>query len=71
MKYILNGGNDMKKQGLTVLIPCLNEAKTIEICIKKAFASIKKLGIDGEVLIADNGSTDGSGRYGQTQAKSF
>jgi glycosyltransferase involved in cell wall biosynthesis len=45
---------------LTVLMPCLNEAETLAVCIRKARASIAALGIDGEVLIADNGSTDGS-----------
>jgi glycosyltransferase involved in cell wall biosynthesis len=45
---------------LTVLMPCLNEARTLEVCIKKARDSIARMGIAGEVLIADNGSTDGS-----------
>lgn len=45
---------------LTVLMPCLNEAETLEVCIRKAQASIEGLGINAEVLIADNGSTDGS-----------
>ena len=45
---------------LTVLMPCLNEAETLGTCISKAKASIKSLGLNGEVLIADNGSTDGS-----------
>ena len=41
-------------------MPCLNEAATIETCIAKALASMARLGIRGEVVIADNGSTDGS-----------
>lgn len=45
---------------LTVVLPCLNEAETLAVCIRKAKASINELGIDGEVVIADNGSTDGS-----------
>ena len=45
---------------LTVLMPCLNEAETLEVCIKKAHACLERLQIVGEVLIADNGSTDGS-----------
>lgn len=45
---------------LTILMPCLNEAKTLEICIKKAFKSLEENNINGEVLISDNGSTDGS-----------
>ena len=45
---------------LTVLMPCLNEAETLAVCIEKAKRSMRELGIDGEVLIADNGSTDGS-----------
>jgi glycosyltransferase involved in cell wall biosynthesis len=41
-------------------MPCLNEARTIGICIRKAQASFERLGIAGEVVVADNGSTDGS-----------
>ena len=45
---------------LSVLMPCLNEASTLAVCIAKAKRSIAALGIDAEVLVADNGSTDGS-----------
>ncbi len=45
---------------LTILMPCLNEAETLGTCIRKANAWIAKSGIAAEVLIADNGSTDGS-----------
>ena len=45
---------------LTILMPCLNEAETLAICIRKAKKFLNESGIDGEVLISDNGSTDGS-----------
>src|SRR5580658_10948160 len=45
---------------LTILMPCLNEAETLEICIAKAVGYLERSGIRGEVLIADNGSNDGS-----------
>jgi len=45
---------------LTILMPCLNEAETIARCIEKAKLGIQRAGVTGEVLIADNGSTDGS-----------
>src|ERR1700722_18694686 len=45
---------------LTILMPCLNEALTVETCIRKALAYLDKRSIAGEVLVADNGSTDGS-----------
>jgi hypothetical protein len=45
---------------LTILMPCLNEAETLERCIVKAQRFLAASGIQGEVLIADNGSTDGS-----------
>lgn len=45
---------------LTILMPCLNEAETIGTCIAKANAFLARTAISGEVLIADNGSTDGS-----------
>lgn len=45
---------------LTILMPCLNESKTLESCINKAKLFLVTHHIDGEILIADNGSTDGS-----------
>ena len=48
------------KPMLTVALPCLNEAETIGECIDAAQEGIHLCGIDGEILIADNGSTDGS-----------
>ncbi len=45
---------------LSVIMPCLNEAETLETCITKALQSFRSHGICGEVVIADNGSTDGS-----------
>jgi hypothetical protein len=45
---------------LTVLMPCLNEARTVGMCVRKARAFLEAHGIAGEVLVADNGSTDGS-----------
>ena len=45
---------------LTVLMPCLNEAETLASCIAKARACIERLGLAAEIVVADNGSTDGS-----------
>jgi glycosyltransferase involved in cell wall biosynthesis len=45
---------------LTVVMPCLNEAETLGTCIRRAQQAIADSNIAGEVLIADNGSTDGS-----------
>ncbi len=45
---------------LTILMPCLNEAETLACCIAKARGFLERTGIAGEVLIADNGSNDGS-----------
>ena len=45
---------------LTILMPCLNEARTLTGCIAKAQRFLEQCGISGEVLVADNGSTDGS-----------
>lgn len=45
---------------LSFVLPCLNEALTVESCVKECLAVIESCGIVGEVLIADNGSTDGS-----------
>lgn len=45
---------------LSIVMPCLDEADTLETCILKAQRAIKEHGIAGEIVIADNGSTDGS-----------
>jgi glycosyltransferase involved in cell wall biosynthesis len=45
---------------LSVVIPCLNEADTIGTCVEKAQRALREGGIVGEVVVADNGSTDGS-----------
>lgn len=45
---------------LTILMPCLNEAETLNICIQKARKFLDDYHVEGEILIADNGSTDGS-----------
>ncbi len=45
---------------LSVVMPCLNEAETLEACITKAWRSLCELGVKGEIIVADNGSTDGS-----------
>lgn len=53
-----NGGD--RELELSVVIPCLNEAETIGVCISKARRAMDEHGIDGEIVVADNGSTDGS-----------
>jgi hypothetical protein len=46
--------------GLSIVLPCLNEAETLATCVTKAQRSMRELGVHGEVIVADNGSTDGS-----------
>jgi glycosyltransferase involved in cell wall biosynthesis len=45
---------------LSVIMPCLNEADTLGTCVRKAMQALRDAGIEGEVIVADNGSTDGS-----------
>lgn len=45
---------------LTIVMPCLNEAETLEACIRKAREYLERSGVEGEIVIGDNGSTDGS-----------
>lgn len=45
---------------LSIVMPCLNEAETLGVCIEKANRFLAESGVAGEVVIADNGSTDGS-----------
>src|SRR6202161_4958896 len=46
-------------------MPCLNEAETVATCVRKAIGFLPASGISGEVLVADNGSTDGSQQLAQ------
>jgi glycosyltransferase involved in cell wall biosynthesis len=55
-----SGDNESTALELSVVMPCLNESRTLGTCIKKAQATISQLGIRAEVIVADNGSTDGS-----------
>jgi glycosyltransferase involved in cell wall biosynthesis len=50
---------------ISIVMPCLNEADTLEVCIRKAFRGIEKSAVEGEVIVADNGSTDGSIEIGE------
>jgi glycosyltransferase involved in cell wall biosynthesis len=51
---------DQATLDVSVVIPCLNEAETIALCVRKAKAAIERSGLAGEVIVVDNGSTDGS-----------
>jgi glycosyltransferase involved in cell wall biosynthesis len=45
---------------VSVVMPCLNEADTLTVCVEKCHTAMRAAGIHGEVIVADNGSTDGS-----------
>lgn len=45
---------------VSVVMPCLNEVRTVGRCVEKALQALRDLGVRGEVVVADNGSTDGS-----------
>ena len=51
---------------LTILMPCLNEATAIPFCAGEAMDFLRRSGVDGEVLLADNGSTDGSQKLAES-----
>jgi len=55
-----NPNPNLSAVDLTILMPCLNEARTVAACVRDARAYLEQAAIDGEVLVADNGSTDGS-----------
>jgi glycosyltransferase involved in cell wall biosynthesis len=52
--------HDATELELSVVLPCLNEAETLAVCVDKALAALRDNNIAGEVIVADNGSTDGS-----------
>jgi glycosyltransferase involved in cell wall biosynthesis len=60
----MNSGNPGNIE-LTIVMPCLNEAETLKTCIDKAMSYLRNNNISGEVVIGDNGSTDGSQQIAQ------
>jgi len=52
--------NELPTLQLSVVMPCLNESRTLAACIRKAQSAMERLSVRGEVIVADNGSTDGS-----------
>src|SRR5580698_4820572 len=52
---------------VSVVMPCLNEHETVGVCVQKAAWALSNAGIAGEVIVADNGSTDGSIELAQAQ----
>ncbi len=57
MAATVEGGDAIE---VSVILPCLNEAETLATCVTKARTTLERLGIAGEVVVIDNGSTDGS-----------
>jgi glycosyltransferase involved in cell wall biosynthesis len=57
---VRESGCDSAYLKLSVIMPCLNESLTLGSCVRKALATMDRMGIAGEVIVADNGSTDGS-----------
>lgn len=45
---------------VSVVLPCLNEADGVGVCVEKAWRALRSMGVSGEVVVVDNGSTDGS-----------
>jgi Glycosyl transferase family 2 len=59
-KLISRSDVPSREAELTILMPCLNEAETVAICIDKARSFLTRACVNGEIVIADNGSADGS-----------
>ena len=57
--------DDASTLELSVVMPCLNESRTLGRCIQKVQSTMKRIGIGGEIIVADNGSTDGSQRLAE------
>ena len=53
-------GTSQEALEISIVLPCLNERETVGVCVEKAIASLRAAGLKGEVIVADNGSTDGS-----------
>jgi glycosyltransferase involved in cell wall biosynthesis len=57
--------SDAAPPTLSVIIPCLNEAESIQQCVEAAWSAMERAGIEGEVIVADNGSDDSSAELAQ------
>src|SRR4029077_9586055 len=57
---------DLSTPVVSVVIPCLNEAENIEACVSAAFEALARMGMPGEVVVADNDSEDDSARLAET-----
>jgi glycosyltransferase involved in cell wall biosynthesis len=60
IQVVLSGKQTGEDIELSVVMPCLNECATVGACVQKAAEAMQRYGIRGEVIVADNGSTDGS-----------
>ena len=59
-RVLMSKQKTITNSGLSIVIPCLNEVKTITTVVKKAYESVQKELNSFEIIVADNGSTDGS-----------
>jgi glycosyltransferase involved in cell wall biosynthesis len=60
-------GGQTDELTLSIVMPCLNERDTIESCIDSAQELLDRCGVKGEIIIVDNGSTDGSDKHAQSK----
>ena len=60
MMSAVSKGAESPAPELSVVLPCLNEKETVGDCVRKALAALRSARIQGEIIVADNGSTDGS-----------
>lgn len=59
-ELLISPARESESIELSIVMPCLNEADTLASCIRKAQATLREHGISGEIVVADNGSNDGS-----------
>ena len=57
-----------KTKDISIVMPCLNEIKTVGECVDVAYKYIKDHNLNGDVIVVDNGSTDGSGAEAKAQS---
>src|SRR5829696_7772804 len=57
---LMDGARPPLARSVSLVLPCLNEVESVGMCVKEALDAMSASGIDGEVIVVDNGSTDGS-----------
>ena len=67
MPHAIRPQSETEMLELSIIMPCLNEAETLAVCVEKAAGFLSRHNVHGEVIVADNGSSDGSQKIAESK----